>query len=630
MSHKMAAMILAFVFLVAGAQGLCPDKCTCDDVNLIVTCIRAGLEVMPNTLNPRLQTIVYKHNNFPMVDVSLRFLAELVKVDLSHNHIVSVTNNAFASQANLKTLHLDSNKIGQISNKTFLGLSRLEVLSLRSNEISELPQNLFMFASQLKRIDLSRNRISVVHDQAFARLENVGVLHLEDNYLNSIPTEAFRHIPSLAELYLSGNPLVSIAANAFLPFKSLTVLDMSSCRIENIDDLGFRNLGPLRRLKLADNNLTDVPTGALRNLPALRFLDIGRNPFDTIRPNALRFLGKLKHLTITGCPRLTEILPNAFSGCMDLESVTISMNRALVRIAGDAFDAMPTLHHLNLADNRLRHLPESLVSWPLLRSLDLSGNPWQCDCDLIFIPHLLKVLRERAQLGYNLTSTSQNPDESYFTDTYPIPGNFVAGNCAGPDNQISVSLHDFHTSCPTGKSFVTATTVFDSRSYDVTDDYNTNLNGVDILRDNNQTAVIISVTVVVVVLSLAIILFICVKCRHQYRDCAKRYRQWRHQTDTSPGVSSMGSNGTKSSSLRRPPQYADHLYYPSPYRQSNSSGSSGAHYSPYSPYYTQQHPHLHHQGSVPLSASDDEYYYVSTSLRGSGDTSAKHIPVTVL
>jgi hypothetical protein len=27
---------------------------------------------------------------------------------------------------------------------------------------------------------------------------------------------------------------------------------------------------------------------------------------------------------------------------------------------------------------------------------------------------------------------------------------------------------------------------------------------------------------------------------------------------------------------------------------------------------------------------DDEYYYVSTSLRGGGDTSAKHIPVTVL
>ena len=56
---------------------MCPEKCTCDDVNLIVTCIKAGLEVMPNTLNPRLRTITYKYNNFPTVDVSLRYVREI-------------------------------------------------------------------------------------------------------------------------------------------------------------------------------------------------------------------------------------------------------------------------------------------------------------------------------------------------------------------------------------------------------------------------------------------------------------------------------------------------------------------------------------------------------------------------
>ena len=66
------ATLFCVTLIVASSQGLCPDNCTCDDVNLIVTCIRAGLEVMPNTLNPRLQTIVYKFNNFPMIDVSLR------------------------------------------------------------------------------------------------------------------------------------------------------------------------------------------------------------------------------------------------------------------------------------------------------------------------------------------------------------------------------------------------------------------------------------------------------------------------------------------------------------------------------------------------------------------------------
>ena len=56
------------------AFSLCPEKCVCDDEHLAVTCIRAGLDVMPNTLNPLLQTIIYKYNNFPTVDVSIRFV----------------------------------------------------------------------------------------------------------------------------------------------------------------------------------------------------------------------------------------------------------------------------------------------------------------------------------------------------------------------------------------------------------------------------------------------------------------------------------------------------------------------------------------------------------------------------
>ena len=63
-------------------QAMCPEKCTCDDVNLIVTCIKAGLEVMPNTLNPRLRTITYKYNNFPTVDVSLRYVWEIYFVHI--------------------------------------------------------------------------------------------------------------------------------------------------------------------------------------------------------------------------------------------------------------------------------------------------------------------------------------------------------------------------------------------------------------------------------------------------------------------------------------------------------------------------------------------------------------------
>jgi len=536
---------------------------------------------------------------------------------------VSVTNNAFASQTSLKLLRLDSNKIGHISNKTFVGLGRLEVLSLRNNEVAALPENLFMHAARLQKIDLARNRIAEVSDRAFSGLENLEILHLEDNYLNFIPTEAFRSIPSLAELYLSGNPLSTVPANAFLPFKSLTVLDLTSCRISSIDDLGFRGLGTLRRLKLTDNNLTDVPTSSLRSFPSLHGLDIGRNPFDSVKPNSFRFLSKLKHIEISGCSRLSEIESNAFGGCIDLEWVTISLNKNLVKIAADAFDAVPTLHHLNLADNKLRHLPETLVPWRNLRGLDLSGNPWQCDCDLGFVPLVLKHLREKAEQGLaNNISSSASSDE--VTEAPNTPAQVVAGNCAGPDGFQSVSLHDFKAKCPSGGgvgvgNFGSSTTMSDFR-----DETGVTRDDFDPMRDNNSIAVVISVSVVVVVLVLAFTLFVCVKCRARYRDWAKRYRLWRHSSEASPAASSTASATTKSS-CSRGPNYADHFYYPSPYRQSTNTQVHGGHYSPYSPYCSS---HQHHHGGA--GASDDEYYYVSTSLRGNGDTSAKHIPVTVL
>lgn len=57
--------------LMSSVYGMCPEKCVCDDTNLFVTCNRASLEVMPNTLNPRLKRITYTYNDFPSVDVSL-------------------------------------------------------------------------------------------------------------------------------------------------------------------------------------------------------------------------------------------------------------------------------------------------------------------------------------------------------------------------------------------------------------------------------------------------------------------------------------------------------------------------------------------------------------------------------
>ena len=70
MSRVLFLMFLCSVDRLSLA--FCPETCHCDDVNLSVRCIKAGLSNMPNSLNPQLKSIVYKYNDFRAVDVSIK------------------------------------------------------------------------------------------------------------------------------------------------------------------------------------------------------------------------------------------------------------------------------------------------------------------------------------------------------------------------------------------------------------------------------------------------------------------------------------------------------------------------------------------------------------------------------
>lgn len=568
--------------------GMCPERCTCDDVNLIVTCIKAGLEVMPNTLNPRLNTIIYKYNNFPTVDVSLRFLSKLVTVDLSHNNIVSVSDRAFARNSDLKSLKLDGNKISQISNKTFYGLTHAEIISLRGNEIAELPDHLFKFSPKVQKIDLARNSITKLSQSAFNGLEDLKILHLEDNFLTSIPTESLKVLRVLSELHLSGNPLKVISNNAFVHFHALTVLDLNSCRISMIQKKAFNGLGTLRNLKLADNNLTSIPTEALKRVRNLHSLKIGQNPILTLTASSLN-LGQLKHLDISGCPHLTTVEKDALQGCKDLKSLKITLNRALVYIDPEAFDSSNTaLHSLNLASNGLQSLPGSLVPWSQLKHLDLSGNPWHCDnCDMAFLPKILQELSQKKNSSDN---------------------RIIAGQCASPEPFRGQSLHNLQIDCESN------TWADSSEEQPQNDAQNRH-------EASNSLAVIVSVSIVCTVVLLTILSLIYLKLKRKIQNWVKEMKWRRHDARLAQKTQVLDPQNVY---LK-----GDNYIYTSPrlHHTYVYHGQSPLHQQ----YYTTNQ-----------DTDEDQYFYVSNHHFNTGNpsdtavvmngyaTTGKHIPVTVL
>ena len=392
---------------------------------------------------------------------------------------------------------------------------------------------------------------------------------MADNNLKSFPTAALRLLPDLAELYLSGNAIKTIPANAFSPFRSLTILHMNSCRLSTIERFGLRGLGTLKKLQLADNNLSTVPVESLSHVTNLEEIDLGRNPFTQIRKTEFSALKKLIALDLSGCGQLSSIDADAFRGCVDLERVTISLNMRLSRLAGNAFDALPGLKFLNLADNALQTFEaEDLnVSWDKLEALDLSGNPWRCDCDLAF---LVQTLKEGVANGLGGGAKCASP---VHLRTQPL---------------ASVSPGEFSCSTRSEGEAIRHEPIEGGASAED--------EGVDRIRRTNATAVIISVSIVIVTLVLALCLFIVFRFKGRMEDWAKEWRWRRHDRAIA----------------RKGGALAPGNHYGNPHAQG-----------PLEPYRGS------HEYHAPVYACDDEHYYYVATMQNRV-AAGKHIPVTEL
>ncbi|RZF39867.1 hypothetical protein LSTR_LSTR014166 [Laodelphax striatellus] len=406
-----------FVASVTVTVAMCPARCQCRDDTLQTVCADTGLEFVPIQLNPDLRHIDLHANRIGNVDYTLRIYQHLHTLDMSHNKISYLGKHNFELQEHLIFLNLSHNLVSTVKKGAFKGLHSLRVLDFSYNELQELEQGSLHDTKQLEVLDLSHNKITAFHDDTlFKNLEKLRVLSLDSNQILDVPGAVFKNLPSpsLEILDLSDNLIENLDEYAFPPvvFRNVKVINLSENVISDIHSSCFNPLHALTSLDLGYNNLTSVPTQQLAKLNFLHELDMSGNAFRTLQPVAFQSLFQMKVLRLSRMPFLQQIDSRAFVDNIHLERIVMNENRLVRSLPKRVFHGNPHLMHISVRDNSISTLDASYFPLERLRSLDVSGNPFNCNCSLLWLWELAEQESGREDdlsATTNETSVEESP-----------------------------------------------------------------------------------------------------------------------------------------------------------------------------------------------------------------------------
>lgn len=287
-------------------------------------------------------------------------------LDASHNQLSEVPVNFLQRVAlTLARLYLGHNHIARLDGHAFGNLPAIELISLESNDIAAVMPGAFDGYRRLQIVNLARNRIHHLQPDQFARLPALRVVDVSDNRVRSLPRSVLAGT-RVEHLALAGNELVVVPSSALEEVgDSLRYLDLSRNHIEHLDSTMFPGTPWLTTLNLSRNRLTFLPDNVFSSLAGLLELDLSLN---TLRANfgeLFHYVQQLRRLSLaeTGL-RAAPALP-----LPHLLHLNLSGNA--IRTLPSPQDGLQRLRVLVLSNNELHSLPSA----PMLRELDISGNP---------------------------------------------------------------------------------------------------------------------------------------------------------------------------------------------------------------------------------------------------------------
>ena len=359
-------------------------------------------------------------NTISSLDITLfDGLQHLHYLDLSHNSLSEITGSPFQNLFDLQHLDLSCNQIESLS--IALGLEILDTLSISYNKIAHL--DALRSLPQLKTLDLSHNTITQLGPNIFARGHELKSVNFSSNAIYEIDPQAFAG-SSQELLDLSGNQLTRLAHYSWT---GLEQLHLENNILSNASSNSLKQLTSLRDVYLQGNQLRMLPEGLFADQPRLRLLRLCSNPIGHFLSGeqATPFYHEIRLLEILHVANvgMHDLPVTAYSNLTKLRILDMSHNRIARKDLLQHLQHLRHLHFIDLSHNSFSWVdPKLLRQLPGLSVLDLSYNPFHCNC------HLMPLHR---WLFHTNVTVVHRFDRQFY-------------QCSSPPEWTNIPLRDFH------------------------------------------------------------------------------------------------------------------------------------------------------------------------------------------
>ena len=371
---------------------------------------------------------------------------EIIKLDLSWNGILTISQDAFKELRHLQDLSLSNNYLinkTQLSMALFNNSWNLKQLNLNNCGLKNISNTFFegLKETYLETLILQHNHMKEFNEMSFHVLPNLKTLDLSYNWIEKFVNQTPRvgHM-SIKSLYLAYNEFMTwppwfCDENKAALYPNLEILDLSRNLIVIPYWETWQCLAKLQELDLSGNALNSIHNDTFLDLASLERLDVSKmtKPMQSVQPKAFHNVNlKELNLEMNGL-RFgdTSLIP--YRGFLKYSPNLISLNLGANYFFGlndsetvEMLSPLSNLKVLNLNQAHLTHIPSNLLQNFKLTELYLNYNQIQKINATVFMN--ITTLRYLG-LGFNKITIIDN-------ETFP-------GNLQKSLHSITLSYNPF-------------------------------------------------------------------------------------------------------------------------------------------------------------------------------------------